>query len=89
MAIVNRYFHPETDTYRKLGVEPPQAQAHGTEEYIESRMTPMKVIKWELNGNNLTGYTAEGVKMVQQIPTNLILTGTDDNNQPILQKIEL
>ena len=89
MAIVNKYWHPDTDAFRKLGVEPPIAQAHGTEEYIESRLTPMKVVKWELNGNNLTGYTAEGVKMVQQISTDYICTGMDDDNRPILQRIEL
>lgn len=86
---VNKYWHPDTDAFRKLGVEPPQAQAHGTEEYIESRLTPVKVIKWELNGNNLTGYTADGVKMCQQIPTDYICTGIDENNRPILKKIDI
>jgi hypothetical protein len=89
MAIVNRYYHPDTDSYRKLGVEPPQAQAHGTEEYIESRMEPLKVKKWELNGNTLIGTTAEGVKMAQQIPVDYILVGMDTDNRPLLKKIEL
>lgn len=89
MSVVNKYWHPDTDAFRKLGVEPPQAQAHGTEEYIESRMTPLKVKKWELNGNTLIGTTEEGVRMAQQIPTDYILKGTDDQGQPILQKIEL
>lgn len=86
---VNKYWHPDTDEFRKLGAEPPRAQAHGTEEYLETRREPLKVIKWELQGNNLIGITAEGVRMAQQIPTDLILTGTDDKGQPILQKINL
>jgi hypothetical protein len=89
MSVVNKYWHPDTDAFRKLGVEPPQAQAHGTEEYIESRMTPLKVKKWELNGNTLVGITEEGVRMAQQIPTDMILTGTDDEGMPILEKISL
>lgn len=86
---VNKYWHPDTDAFRKMGVEPPKAQAHGTEEYIESRLTPVKVVKWELNGNNLIGITADGVRMAQQIPTDYICTGMDENNKPILQKIKL
>lgn len=89
MAIVNRYYHPDTDSFRKMGLEAPQAQAHGTEEYIESRMEPLKVTKWELNGNNLIGTTAEGVRMCQQIPTDYLLEGTDDQGKPLLKKIEL
>ena len=89
MSVVNKYWHPDTDAFRKLGVEPPQAQAHGTEEYIESRMTPLKVKKWELNGNTLIGTTEEGVRMAQQIPTDYILKGIDDNGQPILEKVSL
>lgn len=89
MSIVNKYYHPDTDAFRKLGVEAPRAQAHGTEEYIQSRMEPLKVNKWELKGNTLIGTTEEGVRMAQQIPTDLILTGVDEQGMPILQKIEL
>lgn len=88
-SIVNKYWHPDTDFYRKLGVAPPQAQAHGTEEYIQERMQPLKVKKWELQGNTLIGITEEGVKMAQQIPTDFILEGTDDKGLPLLRKIEL
>lgn len=85
---VNKYWHPETDAFRKMGAPLPVANVHGTDEQIRERLKPMKVDKWELQGNTLIGY-ADGVKMAQQIPTDMILLGTDENNLPILQKIDL
>lgn len=86
---VNHYWHPQTDEFRKMGAPLPEAKAHGTEDQIRERLQPVQVVEWKLQGNNLIGTTADGLKMCQQIPTDMILTGVDEDNRPILQKVEL
>lgn len=86
---MKKYYHPDTDSLRKLGVIPPVAVTHGTEEDLDAKRTPLKVVDWKLQGNTLIGVTADGIKMAQQIPTDYICLGMDDNGKPILKKIDL
>ena len=81
-----KYFHPETDAIRKLGAEPPVTETHGTEDDIRANMQTYKPYSWELRGNQLIGYTKLG-KVVQTIPSDRILAGTDKDGYPILRKV--
>ena len=81
-----KYYHPDTDTFRKLGMPIPKSFAHGTDEDIRSKLKPMQFKNWHTEGNLLIGDGPEG-RMVQKIPTNYICKGTDDRGLPILEKI--
>lgn len=83
-----KYYHPDTDYIRKLGAAPPVAIPHMTEEEIAQNMKPLKPNTWRLEGNKLIGETEMG-PLVQFIPTDYILTGTDDKGLPILKKIDI
>lgn len=78
---------PNFIDYEALGVRPPTSQPHGTDEDIRRNLTPSKVTKWYQRGNELVAETEIG-EFVNFIPTNLKLTGTDDNNLPILTKLD-
>lgn len=83
-----KYYHPDTDFFRKLGVPAPKAYAHGTSEDIREKLVPMNITNWRTEGNLLIGDGPDG-KIVQKIPTNYICKGTDEKGLPILEKIVL
>lgn len=72
--------------YRKHGKEPPKVFKHGTEDEIKESMQRLRPSKWWLEGNELKGETSLGI-VTQQIPTDMILTGTDDEGLPIFKKV--
>ena len=49
-------------------------------------MKQLKPNSWKLEGNKLIGETEYG-PLVQFIPTDRVLTGTDDNGLPIFKQI--
>jgi len=81
-----KYYHPDTDLYRKLGIEAPDSTLHGTEEEIKEQMSKYTPINWKLSGNKLIAYTEIG-KVMQKIPTDYICYGIDEKGLPILKKI--
>lgn len=84
-----KYYHPDSDYYRKkLGVEPPKATPHVTEEEMANNMQRLMPNSWTLEGNELVGMTEMG-ELRQTIPTDYICTGTDDKGLPILKKVVL
>lgn len=82
----DKYYHPDTDFYRKLDVALPTADSHGTEEDIRKNLTPLKPYSWHLEGNQLIGLTDTG-KFAQTIDPNYICKGIDSSGMPILEKI--
>ena len=85
---MSKYYHPDTDFLRKLNVAPPTVITHTTEEDIAKNMKQLKPNQWRLEGNKLIGETEMGT-LVQFIPTDYILTGTDDKGLPILKRVVL
>lgn len=86
---MGRYFHPDTDFYRKvLNLTPPDAVAHITEDELAQNMKQLKPNSWTLKGNQLEGMTDMG-RLVQTIPTDYILEGTDDEGLPVFRKVVL
>lgn len=84
----NRYYHPDTDQLRKWGVPLPTADAHGTPEEIQANMKQLLPNDWRMEGNKLIGRTEMG-ELVQYIPTDYVLVGSDEKGLPIFQKIVL
>lgn len=74
--------------YEALGVEPPKHQEHGTDADIRNNMQRATPIRWFQRGNELVAETELG-ELVNMIPTDMMLTGVDDKNMPILKKIDL
>lgn len=81
-----KYYHPDTDFIRKLGAAPPVAVPHMTEEELQKNMKQLMPNDWRLEGNKLIGHTEFG-PLVQYVPTDVILTGTDSKGLPIFKKI--
>lgn len=76
----------EKEMYERWGKTPPSHEPHGTPEEIAKNMIELKPTEWKQQGNKLIGETPMG-KLVQYIPTNLILKGTDPQGLPILEKV--
>ena len=74
--------------FEKWGKRPPSSEPHGTEEDIRNNMKQLLPNQWRLEGNILKGKTQMG-ELVQRIPTDYILKGTDERGLPILEKIKL
>jgi hypothetical protein len=72
--------------YQKEGKALPSHDPHGTDEDIRANLRPLKPNSWRLEGNVLIGDTDWG-PLAQTIPTNYILTGTDDDGNPVFKKI--
>ena len=72
--------------YEALGVEPPKHAEHGTDEDIRRLMVKAVPIRWFQRGNELVAETELG-ELVNFIPTNMMLTGVDENNLPILTRV--
>jgi hypothetical protein len=77
---------PNELNYEQLGVTPPTSQPHGTDDDIRKNLTPPKVTKWFQRGNELVGETDIG-EIVSMLPTDIMLTGVDENNLPIFKKL--
>lgn len=74
--------------FEENGLTPPSRAEHGTEADVRSQMQPLKMWDWRLEGNQLHCQTDMGPFM-QTIPTNLVLTGMNENNLPILVKVKI
>jgi hypothetical protein len=87
--MAHKYFHPDSDFFRKvLHQAAPEAIAHATEEEILQNMKRLQPKSWILRGNVLEGMTEQG-KLVQTIPPDYILEGTDEKGLPKFRKIVL
>jgi hypothetical protein len=86
MSKAKKYYHPDSDFYSKHNIAPPEAIAHGTEDELE--FVQLKPNSWRLEGNKLIGDTEMG-ELVNLIPPNYILTGTDDEGTPIFKKLDM
>lgn len=88
----NKYYHPDTDFWRKYDLPAPDAVSHdmgGTNEEIRAKMTQYKPTSWHMEGpGHLVGDTEMG-RLVQHISTDYICLGTDTNGLPILRKVIL
>ena len=74
--------------FAKWGKTPPTTEPHGTPEEIAKNMTPLQPKNWRVEGNKLIAQTEMG-ELVQFIPTDMIMTGLDDECRPILKKVIL
>jgi hypothetical protein len=74
--------------FHEWGVDPPTVISHGSDEEIHARMQQLLPNSWKLKGNQLIGETAMGT-LVQTIPTNKILVGTDPKGFPIFKDVVL
>lgn len=74
--------------YEALGVEPPKHFEHGSDANIRANMQRATPIRWFQRGNELVAETELG-ELVNFIPTDMQLTGVDENNMPILKKIAI
>jgi hypothetical protein len=83
----NKILKPDgTLDYDALGVSAPEHLAHGTDEDIRAHLQIVKPIRWFQRGNELVAETDLG-EVVNFLPTNYMLSGTDRDNRPILIKI--
>lgn len=80
------YHHPDEDLFRKLDVALPTSEGHGTDDEIRANMHQLLPNTWLLEGNQLKGMTEMG-ELVQTIPTDYILTGTDSAGLPIFKRV--
>lgn len=74
--------------YERYKVAPPSVAKHGTEADIRDNMQQLKPYSWRMEGNKLIGKTDMG-DLVNYLPTDVILTGTDEKGMPILEKIKM
>lgn len=77
----------ELKQYLDWGKTPPSHEPHGTIEDIIEHLVPAKPRVWRQEGNVITTDTDLGPLSVF-IPTDRMLTGTDDDGKPILVKIK-
>lgn len=83
-----KYYHPDTDFARKLGIAPPKAYPHGNAEEIRAKLKRANFKSWRLEGNRLIGDSDLG-PVTQIIPTDYICHGMDSEGLPILKKVVL
>ena len=73
--------------FRKQGKTPPEHISHEmTPDDIKDKVQPLKPTNWRQEGNLLKADTEMG-ELVQVLPTDRILTGTNDQGLPILKRI--
>jgi hypothetical protein len=82
----NLYSDGHLAFYERNGVAPPVNIPHIKEEDIEKHMVKLMPSEWRLEGNTLIGETEYG-PLVQVIPPNYILTGTDEEGLPVFKKV--
>ena len=78
----------EKEMYERWGKNPPTHDPHGTAEDIKENLKPIRPTKWRQEGNKLIGDTEMG-RVVQFVPTDMMLQGTDEKGLPILKKVVL
>lgn len=79
----------ELQQFADWKVPPPTRDPHGEDSWAHpasARLKSANPRNWRLFGNELTADTDFG-KYVHFIPTDLIMTGIDDDGLPILKKI--
>lgn len=76
----------QSKEYEKWNVTPPTSQPHGTDDERLSAMQELKPNSWRMEGNKLIGQTNWG-QLVQYVPTDYLLKGTDAQGLPIFEKI--
>ena len=76
----------ELEMYQRWGAEAPSHDEHGTIEDILERMEHASVTEWRMEGNELHAQTNHG-PVVQTIPTDYILFGTDAEGLPVFKKV--
>ena len=81
-----KYFHPQSDFFRKFNMPAPESISHGTIEDVTDKLEKVKPHSWRLEGNKLIAKTEIG-ELVNFIPTNYILTGEDSEGLPIFRKV--
>lgn len=72
--------------YEALGIVPPQSFPHGTDDDIRKHMQVATAKRWFQRGNELVAETDLG-EVINFLPTDIMLKGTDDNGLPILEKL--
>lgn len=83
------YNEKELKLYEKLGIKAPESISHGTDlKDFNELARKLKPYSWKLTGNQLRGMTDMG-ELVQTIPSDRILVGTDEQGMPIFQKVRL
>lgn len=79
----------ELKDFENWAVPLPSRQSHGLSvDDIAGRVERLTPTNWRLEGNRLIADTPMG-PLVNYIPVDYILTGTDDKGLPILQKIAI
>lgn len=76
----------QIEQFRNWGVPLPTRQAHGSDAEIRSNLRQLRPTQWRMAGNRLIGQTEFG-ELSCFVPTNVILTGTDEDGLPIFKKI--
>lgn len=69
-------------------MDAPETITHGTEDDIRDKLVKLKPTVWRQEGNKLIGKTQMGT-LVNFIPTDYILQGTDEDGNPILEKLDI
>ncbi len=85
------YNDKELAFFDRHGKKRPEHLAHGEDTWenpASARLEKMQLSNWKLEGNKLTCDTPNG-PLVQFIPTDRIMKGTDSNGYPIFEKIAL
>lgn len=82
-----KYYHPDSDFWRKYKMDAPEAISHGTESDIKDKMVKLQPNVWRLEGNRLIGETEMG-ELVNYIPTNVILVG-QENGLPVFKEVDI
>ncbi len=83
------YNEKELRFFDALGIRRPDHISHSVnQDTISSALKQLRPHTWRLEGNQLRGMTDMG-ELVQTIPTDYILTGTDDNGLPIFKKVDI
>jgi len=89
--VSNRYASKEereAEEFSKWGKTPPKVAPHGTDTEIRERLATVMPSTWRLEGNQLIGESELG-RFVQTIPTDYILTGSDEKGLPVFKKVVL
>ena len=78
----------ERDLFRELGIKPPEHLKHLTEDELREKLRIPTTHNWKQQGARLICHCNIGTH-TSGIPTSHILTGTDSQGRPILEKIEM
>lgn len=85
--MAKKYYHPDSDFWRKYKMQVPETIPHGTTEDISEKMEKMMPNSWRLEGNRLIGETKMG-ELINIIPTDYILVGSE-NGLPVFRKVDI